>query len=154
MLFNSTEFLFLFLPLSLLLFYGMARWSTQAALGSLTLASLFFYAWWDWHFLPVLLVSMVFNFLLGKLLQRETAYRGYLLAAAVTVNLSALFFYKYLDFAIASLNASLGTSLPTQSLALPLGISFFTFTQLAYLVDVYYRKAKESRVVDYVLFVT
>lgn len=154
MLFNSTEFLFLFLPLSLLLFYGMARWSTQAALGSLTLASLFFYAWWDWHFLPVLLVSMVFNFLLGKLLQRDTAYRGYLLAAAVTVNLSALFLYKYLDFAIASLNASLGTSLPTQSLALPLGISFFTFTQLAYLVDVYYRKAKESRVVDYVLFVT
>lgn len=154
MLFNSTEFLFLFLPVTLLLFFSLARWNTRAALGSLTLTSLFFYAWWDWHFLPVLLVSMTFNFLLGKLLQRESAYRGHLLAAAVTLNLSALFLYKYLDFAIVSLNASLGTSLPTQSLALPLGISFFTFTQLAYLVDVYYRKARESRALDYVLFVT
>lgn len=154
MLFNSTEFLFLFLPLTLLAFFLLARLNTRAALASLTLASLCFYAWWDWHFLPVLMASITFNFIMGRWLQREGEWRGWLLTFAVAINLAALFLYKYLDFALASLNATLGTSMPAQHLALPLGISFFTFTQLAYLVDVYFRKARESRVVDYVLFVT
>lgn len=154
MLFNSTEFLFLFLPVVLLVFFGLARWNPRAALASLTLASLLFYAWWDWRFLPILLISMIFNFLMGKWLTQETAYRRWLLAFVITINLSALFFYKYLDFAIASINASFGTTLPEQQLELPLGISFFTFTQIAYLVDVYFRKAKEPHFVDYALFVT
>ncbi len=154
MLFNSNGFLFVFLPLVLLIFFSVAKWSSRASLACLTLASLFFYTWWDWHFLPILLVSIGFNFLMGKWLALSTNKRSLVLSFAVATNLSALFFYKYLDFAILSLNSVLHLSWEPQALALPLGISFFTFTQIAYLVDVHRHKAREPGIVDYTLFVT
>ena len=110
MLFNSNGFLFVFLPLVLLIFFSVAKWSSRASLACLTLASLFFYTWWDWHFLPILLVSIGFNFLMGKWLALSTNKRSLVLSFAVATNLSALFFYKYLDFAILSLNSVLHLS--------------------------------------------
>lgn len=154
MLFNSSEFLFAFLPITLLLFFGLARWRVSAALIWLTLASVAFYTWWDWRFLPVLVVSIACNYGFGRWLDHARTQRGRILALAVTLNLGALFLYKYLDFAITTLNLALALQWPLQHLELPLGISFFTFTQLAYLVDAYYRKAHESRPVNYILFVT
>ncbi len=169
MLFNSVEFLFAFLPLALLGFFIAARFGHRLALGWLTLASLFFYAWWNPLWLPLLLASMAFNLGAGQLLSRPALDGGarsvwpswpswparrVLLTAAITANLLLLGYYKYADFAVANLAALLGTEAVRQSSELPLGISFFTFTQIAFLVDVYQRKAYEVDPVRYGLFVT
>lgn len=154
MLFNSLEFLFVFLPLALLVFFSAARLSPRTAVASLACASIAFYSWWDIRFLPVLAASIAFNYLMAKSIEHADRNRKPALALAITLNLAALFLYKYLDFSIASLNAALHLSLPLQQLALPLGISFFTFTQIAYLVDVYKKEAHTSTPADYLLFVT
>lgn len=154
MLFNSLEFLFVFLPITLLAFFLLARVEGRYAIAALTVASLAFYSYWDIRFLPVLSLSILFNFSMALWMASATSKRRVILAAAITGNLGALYFYKYLDFSILSLNAALNLDVPLPSLALPLGISFFTFTQIAYLVDVYQRKAETSRLIDYVLFVT
>lgn len=154
MLFNSLEFLFLFLPATLLAFFVIARHSRRAAIGSLAIASVFFYSWWDIRFLPVLLASILFNYGMAQCIARAQNHRKLILGLAIGGDLAALFFYKYLDFSIISLNASFGLSLPLPQLALPLGISFFTFTQIAYLVDVHRQKADTSSLINYVLFVT
>ncbi|MDI1302401.1 MAG: MBOAT family protein [bacterium] len=154
MLFNSLEFLFVFLPLALLVFFGAARLSDRAAIISLALLSIAFYSWWDIRFLPVLGASIAFNYLMAKGIERADRSRKPVLAIAITLNLATLFLYKYLDFSIASINAAFHLSIPLQHLALPLGISFFTFTQIAYLVDVYKKEAHTSQPADYLLFVT
>lgn len=153
MLFNSVEFLFLFLPCCLLVFFGLARWDTRAALGSLMLASLIFYSWWNWHFLPVLLLSIVFNYSFGRQLSRNIPRKKLLLTIAVAANLGALFFYKYIDFFIRNINSITGAQWGLTGVELPLGISFFTFTQIAFLVDAYRHQAQEKNPVNYTLFV-
>lgn len=154
MLFNSLEFLFLFLPVTLLLFFSAARIAPRTAIPLLALASVFFYCWWDIRFLPVLVISILFNYGMARWIALADMHGKLILGIAIAVNLGALFHYKYLDFSITSLNAALGLSLPLQKLELPLGISFFTFTQIAYLVDVYRRKADTSSPTNYILFVT
>lgn len=154
MLFNSTEFLFVFLPATLVLFYGLARVHVRLSIALLALASLAFYAWWDWHFLPILLASISVNYCLGGLIDGYRRQARLFLVIAIALNLAALVFYKYLDFLVISANQALGWSFPEHKLELPLGISFFTFTQIAWLVDTYQRKASERSVMNYLLFVT
>ena len=164
MLFNSPEFVFGFLPLTLLGFFLVARWSTRWALAWLTLASLFFYAWWNPAWLPLMLASITFNFVAG----REIAAKGQgggtgwlaplsrrtLLVVAIGVNLALLVYFKYAAFLIDSAAWLLGSAYRSEGTALPLGISFFTFTQIAFLVDVYQRKAADFDPMRYGLFVT
>jgi alginate O-acetyltransferase complex protein AlgI len=150
MLFNSPQFIFGFLPLTLLGFFVLARLGAAAALAWLTLASLFFYAWWNPDWLPLLLLSIAFNLLAGRAIARHRAARG-LLAAAIAVNLGALAYFKYAGFLVDTLS---GSTAGWQGPELPLGISFFTFTQIAFLVDVYQRKANDFDPVRYGLFVT
>lgn len=154
MLFNSFEFLFIFLPAALLAFFMLGRLSGRHAIAGLAIASLAFYSYWDIRFLPILILSILFNYVMALWIAASQSKRKAILTAAVAGNLSTLYFYKYLDFSIISLNIVIDTQIPLQQLILPLGISFFTFTQIAYLVDVYQRKAETSRFVDYVLFVT
>lgn len=158
MLFNSYEFIFLFLPLTALLFFGLARLSHGWAGGLLAAASLFFYAWWDPANLLVLLPSIGFNFLMGRTITRhrdiEPLRARLLLVAAITANLAALAGFKYTNFLIDNLNMAFGAGLPPANIALPLGISFFTFTQIAYLVDAWRGEVKEYNPVHYALFVT
>lgn len=151
MLFNSYEYLCCFLPLAVSGYFALGR-SPAFAVVWLFGASLFFYAWWDVRNLPVILVSIGVNFVLGQLLQRNADRR--VLIAGIVANLVALAIYKYADFVLANLNAIAGLSLPLMHLALPLGISFFTFTQIAYLVDCYRRRATEPKLAQYGLFVT
>ncbi|MDB5569129.1 MAG: hypothetical protein JWN93_312 [Hyphomicrobiales bacterium] len=155
MLFNSYEFIFAYLPIVLALYFLAGRIGVRAAAGFLGFASLAFYAWWNVAFLPVLCVSIAFNYGAGVLIQRHAgSMLGRLvLYAAVGADLAALAFYKYADFLIASSNR-LGTSLPLLDVVLPIGISFFTFTQIAFLVDTSRGHVKERRFVDYVLFVS
>ena len=153
MLFNSTEFLFAFLPATLLLFFLCAKFSHRAALAWLTMASMFFYAWWNPVWLPLLLASIGFNYLAG----REIAQRSHkrqLLIFAIGVNLAGLAYHKYGAFFVESMAAMLGTEHRWEGGELPLGISFFTFTQIAFLVDVYQRRASDFDPVRYGLFVT
>jgi alginate O-acetyltransferase complex protein AlgI len=157
MLFNSFPFLFLFLPLAVLGFFAAAGLGRGAARAWLVLASLAFYTWWHPPFTVLLLTSIIFNYAAGRLLLARTGRRGQglLLAAAVGCNLAALFWYKY-AYALASFLVANGVvDLPgLQPLLLPLGISFFTFTQIGFLVDCRGGTVQDRSAVDYLLFVT
>ena len=158
MLFNSVEFLFLFLPVLLLVFFRLGRYSVRAGAAWLTACSLFFYAWWNPAYLGLLLASIVFNYTVGYRLalgdDTGSRRRKWLLAFGVGANLALLGYYKYADFSIGIVNASLGTGYPLAGIVLPLGISFFTFTQIAFLVDAAEGKATEFNFIHYSLFVT
>ena len=158
MVFNSASFLFAFLPVVLIGFYLIGRKSPSLALLFLAFASLFFYAQTNPKHLYVMLPSILFNYFVGSALARkpqsDSFSRYQLLVLGVTANLLCLFTFKYLDLFIDAINATHLIALKERKIELPLGISFFTFTQIAFLVDAYARKAKETRLLDYTLFVT
>ena len=127
--------------------------------GWLVLASLAFYAAWNPRYLVLLLGSIAFNFLVGRgltpnSLLLSTAARKLLLACGVIGNLALLGYYKYANFFVENVNHLMGSSISLGTIILPLGISFFTFTQIAYLVDAYRLKAREPHLLHYALFVT
>lgn len=135
MLFSSNLFLFLFLPLVIGGYYILdKRLRNLFLLG----ASLLFYAWGTGKFVLMMVAAIAFNYIMALMLDhfKGSKFRRALLAFTVAGNLSVLFVYKYLDFAITNLNL-LGFSLPLQHIALPLGISFFTFQAMSYSLDVY-----------------
>ncbi|ARJ66546.1 hypothetical protein WV31_13145 [Magnetospirillum sp. ME-1] len=154
MLFNSYEFILAFLPLSLIGFYGLSRLGVTAAKLFLALASLFFYAHWNISYLPILLGSIAFNWTASTaILARAGKPKARrLLYAAVAVNLGALAFYKYWDF-LAGLTAGDLAAHATVA-AIPLGISFFTFTQIAFLADAARGEVSDHTPLNYLLFVT
>jgi len=159
MLFNSPEFIYLFLPVVLAGFFWLARWSHRVAATWLTAASLFFYGWWNPAYVGLLLASIFFNYGMGLALAREAgrppqARRPMLLAFAIAADLGLLGYFKYANFFLDSANALLGTGWNAGSIILPLGISFFTFTQIAFLVDAWRGIAREFNFIHYGLFVT
>jgi alginate O-acetyltransferase complex protein AlgI len=160
MLFNSYEFLYLFLPVTLLGFFMMSagRW-WRAAAAWLALVSIFFYGYWSPRYVALLLGSIAFNFGAGHaILKANQAGRENraktLLMLALIGNLAALGYFKYANFFVDSINSVSHIGLHLSPVILPIGISFFTFTQIAFLVDTYSRKVEESRIVPYTLFVT
>ena len=159
MLFHSYGYLLFFLPVVLIGYFFLARRRlTLAAKGWLALASLFFYGLWNPYFLPLLAGSVLFNYAVGGYLMDAEAHqirnRRRLLQLALTVNIGLLFYYKYMDFFINTANALMGTGWPLLQLVLPLGISFFTLTQITFLVDAYEGLVQEKNFLNYLLFVT
>ncbi len=159
MLFNSYPFLLAFLPLTLIGFFALGRVSMRAAATWLGLASLVFYGWWDVRFLPILATSIIWNFASGvAIYQARAAQRTGLartiLILAITANLLALGYFKYVNFFLGIATSSMGQSFQPMDVILPLGISFFTFTQIAFLVDTARGEAREPDFINYVLFVT
>ena len=162
MLFNSYEFIFLFLPITFFIyFYLNKKRLTEASKGFLVFSSLFFYSWWNISYLPLILSSMLFNYVIGKTLakgddtkKRNEISRKSILNIGVIANLGLLCYFKYSDFLIENVNYALNTVLPLRDLALPLAISFFTFQQIAYLVDSYRRETNEYDFLNYAIFVT
>ncbi len=159
MLFNSYVFIFLFLPVTLAGFFLLGRFQPKLAAAWLTAASLFFYGWWNPLYVALLALSICFNYLCGVAIARSAApvgsgARKRMLIFAVAVNLAVLAYYKYANFFLASVNHATGSTLSLGEIVLPLGISFFTFTQIAFLADAYYGKAREYNFVHYGLFVT
>ena len=160
MLFNSYEFLFLFLPATLAVFFVLSGTRHQrAAAGWLALASIFFYGYWSPRYVVLLLVSIVANFLAGQAIMRYRAAQRpgdakRVLVAAVVANLATLGYFKYFNFFIDSINAVAATHWSVPHVVLPIGISFFTFTQIAFLVDTHSGKVREPGFVPYTLFVT
>ena len=153
MLFNSYEYLCFFLPLALAGYFALARRPALATLW-LTAASLAFYAWWRPADLPLIVASILANFAIGRALQAARPGGGALLAAGVGANLAALAFFKYTAFVLASVAAATGAAMPVVDIALPLGISFFTFTQIAFLVDCRRGRVREASLANYALFVS
>jgi D-alanyl-lipoteichoic acid acyltransferase DltB (MBOAT superfamily) len=156
-LFNSYVFILAYLPVVFAGFLVALRIDQRAAVAWLFVGSLFFYGWWDSRYLLLLLPSIAFNYCVGLCLTRSDfrqPVRRAWLVIGLSCNLLALTFFKYTDFLIGSVNSVAGTALPQPPIILPLGISFFTFTQIAFLVDSYAGKARELSPVRYGLFVS
>lgn len=154
MLFNSFSFLFLYLPVVLAGYLWLAHWRPAWIVGWLALASLFFYGYWDSRYLPLLLASIVGNYWCGLRIAAASTHRQRWLVGALAANLALLAYYKYANFFIDSVNAVTGGHAQGWDIILPIGISFFTFTQVAFLVDCYRGLAGEYRLLHYTLFVS
>ncbi len=159
MLFNSYEFIFAFLPITFIVyFYLLNKRLIVGAKGFLVFASLFFYSWWNIAYLPLILGSMLFNYVIGNILnnkeKKTKISKKSILIVGIVFNLSLLGYFKYADFFIENLNLALDLSINQLNLLLPLAISFFTFQQIAYLVDSYRQETKEYDFLNYALFVT
>jgi D-alanyl-lipoteichoic acid acyltransferase DltB (MBOAT superfamily) len=159
LLFNSYEFIFAFLPITFFIyFYLNHKRLTEASKVFLVVSSLFFYSWWNPVYLPLILVSMVFNYVIGTSLTKDEEHKKVskkqLLTIGIVGNIGLLGYFKYSDFFIGNFNLAFGSDIPLLHLALPLAISFFTFQQIAYLVDSYRQETKEYDFLNYAVFVT
>jgi len=151
MLFNSFVFLLAFLPAALLLHAAAERYRPQARLPLLVGLSFVFYAWWDWRFLPLLLASIGVNWLVARALPRDRT--GWLFPVALAGNLAVLGAFKYLGFLTDLADMIPGIDLPRIDLALPLGISFFTFHHIMYLTDLRAGRAPGFGLTRYALYI-
>ncbi len=155
MLFNSYEFIFAFLPITLAVCYVLARTAgAGAAQLWLIAASLYFYASWNIRYLPLLSLSILFNYWIARrMLLAGARARGWLLTVAVAVDLALLGYYKYTNFFIDTVNQLSGTQFAVAEILLPLGISFYTFQQITLLVDISGGDVEDFRLRDFALFV-
>lgn len=157
MLFNSYIFIFLFLPLTLLGYYSLNHiHKYKAALVFLTGMSLWFYGYHNIYYLLILMVSIVFNYgiVCGMAHFSNNAMRRLFLYVGFSWNIGILFVFKYYDFFIENLNSALHSQLPYFQLALPLGISFYTFQQLSYVIDFYRQECEKYSFVEYAAYVS
>lgn len=159
MIFSSPEFIFLLLPIAFFGYFFLNRMRLLlAAKMWLVAVSLFFYAYWNLAYLPLLLLSIVFNFGIGMqvspVIGHAQKVRYYVLICGIMFNLMGLGYFKYTNFLIDNANLIFHENYLIPQIILPLGISFFTFTQIAYLVDSYRGEAKEYNFINYALFVT
>jgi alginate O-acetyltransferase complex protein AlgI len=151
-LFNSEEFIFVFLPITFVGFYLMRRFSTWGAVTFLVCASVAFYSYWNIRFVPPLALSLCVNYLLSRRLS-ETRDKT-LLALGVAFNLALLGYFKYFNFFVSNVSGALNFDFAPQEIILPIAISFYTFQNIAYLVDIYHGKAPAGGLRDYLLFIT
>lgn len=155
MLFNSYIFIFLFFPILLLGYYGLSALKKDTwVLPFLCLMSFWFYGYSNIYYLLLLLGSIGINYVLSLMLDRETRLRKLFLILGILWNLGALFFFKYFNFFLDNFNHIFKTQYSFLRVALPLGISFFTFQQLSYIVDVYKKECKPYALVEYAAYVS
>jgi len=159
MLFSNYEFIFIFLPVSFFIyFFLLQKRLIIGAKGFLVFSSLFFYSWWNITYLPIILSSMLFNYIIGNSLNNNLSNirvnKKILLSFGIIINILLLGYFKYSDFFIENFNFAFDTSVPLLHLILPLAISFFTFQQIAYLVDSYRGETSEYDFLNYALFIT
>jgi alginate O-acetyltransferase complex protein AlgI len=161
MLFNSFAFIFAFLPTSFFIyFYLNGKKLIKLSRWFLLFSSLFFYSWWNYMYLPLILVSILVNYFVSNLLIDYQTSRNILpskraiLYIGLAFNIGILAYFKYADFFINNANYLFTNSYELLNLALPLAISFFTLQQIAYLIDTYEGLVRERNLLDYSLFVT
>jgi alginate O-acetyltransferase complex protein AlgI len=159
MLFNSYEFIFVFLPTVFFIYFFLNKRNLRILSKCWLLASsLFFYSWWNVIYLPLILASVVVNYFMGTHLNRSfnstSSKRKPFLFSGLAFNLCLLGYFKYADFFISSFNFSTGTGFNVLHLVLPLGISFFTFQQITFLVDSYKGETREHNFLSFAVFVT
>jgi D-alanyl-lipoteichoic acid acyltransferase DltB (MBOAT superfamily) len=160
MLFNSYPFIFVFLPVTLFVFFAIGRFSQRFASSWLVVASIFFYGWWNPVYIPLLISSILFNYLIGlgivraKKNKAKNSFCRTLLITGLIIDLSLLGYFKYANFFLENVNVLVGTNWNMSNIILPLGISFFTFTQIAFLVDAYRGEIQDYNLTHYALFIT
>ena len=159
MLFTTAPFLLLFLPITLIGYFALGRWTSRAAVVWLLAASVVFYGYWMPVAVLLLLFSVCANFLVCRRIVASQDARAVTgarcwLALGITLNLAALGYFKYANFFVDNLNALLGTGWHQAKVLLPLGVSFYSFTQIAFLVDAFEGKVREADLANYGLFVT
>jgi alginate O-acetyltransferase complex protein AlgI len=160
MLFNSYSFILVFLPVTLAGYYLIgARGHHRLAISWLVAASMFFYAWWNPAYLALMMASILFNYAIGVALGESRRDAGpvsgrLMLAFGVAANLALLGYFKYANFLVDNINSLTGADFHLQRIILPLAISFFTFQQIAYLVDAWRGETREYNFLHYCLFVT
>jgi D-alanyl-lipoteichoic acid acyltransferase DltB (MBOAT superfamily) len=153
MLFNSYEFLFAFLPVVFFIYFYLNKMKlVYASKAFLVFSSLFFYSWWNIIYLPLILSSILFNYIIGDIARRQKNRMA--LVIGIVFNILLLIYFKYFDFFIENINVAFDYNFNVLNIILPLAISFFTFQQIAYLVDSYKSKTKEYNFLNYALFVT
>ncbi len=165
MLFNSYVFVFLFFPICLLGYYGLLHWQKPAAARVFLIAvSFWFYGYFNLSYLLIMVCSIGVNFLFHRLLSREearedtgekaAAFRRAVMILAVACNLGVLFYFKYFDFFLDTVNRAFGASFALRGILLPLGISFFTFQQISFVADTYRGEVRNCPLDEYALFVS
>lgn len=158
MLFNSFEFIFVFLPLIFVGYFLINKAHPMAGKVWLLIGSLFFYSWWNPIYLPLLLLSLIVNFPIGRLLSStsilQNRRRKLFLWIGIIFNICLLGFFKYYDFFVSNLNFALKTDFNLLHFILPLAISFYTFQQIAFLIDSYRDITKERNFINYALFIS
>lgn len=158
MLFNSYIFILFFLPLVLVLYFGLNHFGKETGAKVVLIGmSLWFYGYFHAWYLLLILVSILFNYLCSRMMLRQgcsTVYRKIILAIGILVNTGAIFYFKYFNFFLENVNFLFGSNMALKEILMPLGISFFTFQQISYLVDSYRMETAEYDFVDYALFVT
>lgn len=158
MLFNSYEFIFLFLPITLIIYFMLNKYNKNLLAKSwFVIASLYFYSYFNKSYLILIIISILVNYFIGTELNMEinnVIRRKMLLIFGVIFNLGALGYFKYYDFFIENINYIFKTNFNLLHIMLPLGISFFTFQQLSYVIDSYHRKNLHYDFLSYCLFVT
>ena len=159
MLFNSYEYILVFLPITVLGFLLFGRVSTNWALGWIILASVAFYAWWRPFNVAIIGPSLVVNYVFGRALLRLAAddsrarLRTVMLLLGVAFNIAFLGYFKYANFAVSVANDVSGSNFVLEQIILPLGISFITFQKIAFLVDIAGQRIKAFTLRDFLLFV-
>ncbi|SEG37535.1 D-alanyl-lipoteichoic acid acyltransferase DltB, MBOAT superfamily [Bryocella elongata] len=157
MLFNSYRFIFVFLPITLAGFHLLGRLGRRPVIAWLSLCSLVFYAWWKPIFVLFLLASILVNYGVSVAIAKSpesSPVRKRMLVLGIVLNLGALFYFKYLFRTLVILHALHVPAPRPFDILLPLGISFFTFTQISFLVDLSQGQAERQDLLSYVLFVT
>lgn len=157
MLFNSYIFILTFLPCTLLLYFFLNRMKQyKVATGALLFMSLLFYGYFNVNYLVIIIGSIVLNYIVDMIFRKvaNPIWRKVILVLAITGNIGVLFYFKYFGFFIENINLLFGSSFHFEKILLPLGISFFTFQQLSFVIDSYKGNVPEYDFLNYALFVS
>lgn len=153
MQFNSYVFILLFLPITLLLYFLTNKIHSQIGKLVLVIASIYFYAYLDWSTLIVFGISLAINYVFSRIVKKTGRGKKFFLAVPIVVNVGLLLYFKYINFAITNINQLFGADWSLKELVLPLGISFFTFQQIAYVVAIYKNEIEHDSLLDYLAFI-
>ncbi|EAR07919.1 MBOAT family O-acyltransferase [Reinekea blandensis] len=156
MIFSSIGFIFAFLPITVFVYYILEKNYSAFSIPFLVVASLFFYAYWKPIYLPLIVISAFVNYCIGRLVsvEKDNSIKRTVLSLGILLNIATLALFKYADFIFENVNIVTGLDIEPLNLLLPLAISFFTFQQIAFLVDSYKGEVDDYSISDYFLFVT
>ena len=155
MVFSSSIFLFVFLPITITIYYLL---NDKFKNVWLLIASLFFYSWGEPKYILLIIASILINYVFGLIIEKlareyNRKYRKFALVMIVTIDLVTLGIFKYLDFAIANINRFVNKDIPLRNIALPIGISFFSFQIMSYVIDVYRGEKAQRNILDLGLYI-
>lgn len=153
MQFNSYIFILIFLPSTMFAYFLTNKVHSLIGKLILIISSLIFYAYSDWKLLIVLGLSVTTNYTFAKLIENKTLPKKIALFIPIAINVGILLYYKYFNFTISNINVLFNREFPLKEIILPLGISFFTFQQIAYIVAIYNKEIEKISVIDYLVFI-